>query len=208
MRSQAMDKHESKYFHTAEVMDEALIALLSKKDYAYISVKELCKKAGVNRSTFYLHYESMDDLLEETIASTMKKFNEAFEDQDKVTEAISKGEKEGTMLISNRYLIPYLNFVKENKIVFALTKKKPNLFRSEENFKTLFDEYLSPIMEMFDIPEWERGYISSYYLSGIVTLVSQWVNNGCEEDVGTIADLINRLVYPKKIQRDFLPKNL
>ncbi len=199
MRFQAMDKHESKYFHTAEVMDEALIALLSKKDYAYISVKELCKKAGVNRSTFYLHYESMDDLLEETISSITKKFYGTFADQGRVADAISKGNKDGIMLISHRYLIPYLNFVKENKTVFVLTKKKPNLFRSEENFKMLFDEYLSPIMEMFDIPEWEREYISSYYLNGIVALVGQWVNNGCEEDVETIADLINNLVYPKKI---------
>lgn len=199
MKSPAMDKHESKYFHTAEVMDEALIALLNKKDYAYISVKELCKKAGVNRSTFYLHYESMDDLLKEAISSIAQKFYASFEDRGQVAEAISKGNKEGIMLISNRYLIPYLNFVKENKAVFALTKKKPNLFRSEENFKMLYDGYLSPIMEIFDIPEWEREYISSYYLNGIVALASQWVNQGCEEDVETIADLINSLVYPKKI---------
>lgn len=32
-----------------------------------ITIKEICKKAGVNRSTFYLHYESIDDLLEETL---------------------------------------------------------------------------------------------------------------------------------------------
>lgn len=62
-----MKKNKSKYFHTAELMDQALLILLETKDYDYISVKEICKKAGVNRSTFYLHYESMNDLLIESI---------------------------------------------------------------------------------------------------------------------------------------------
>ena len=47
-----MNKSESKYFNTAIRMDEALIALLEKKDFEYITVKEICDKAGVNRSTF------------------------------------------------------------------------------------------------------------------------------------------------------------
>ena len=62
-----MNKSESKYFNTALRMDEALIALLEKKDLEYITVKEICEKAGVNRSTFYLHYESIADLVNEAM---------------------------------------------------------------------------------------------------------------------------------------------
>lgn len=47
-----MNKSQSKYFNTACLMDEALLSLLQKKDYTYITVKEICEKAGVNRSTF------------------------------------------------------------------------------------------------------------------------------------------------------------
>ena len=54
-----MNKSESKYFNTALCMDEALISLLKVKDLEYITVKEICEKAGVNRSTFYLHYETI-----------------------------------------------------------------------------------------------------------------------------------------------------
>lgn len=60
-----MNKHESKYFNTAILMDEALINLLNKKNIEYISIKEICDAAGVNRSTFYLHYESINDLVNE-----------------------------------------------------------------------------------------------------------------------------------------------
>ena len=57
-----MNKSESKYFATAARMDEAFLELIEKKDFAYITVKEICEKAGVNRSTFYLHYETVSDV--------------------------------------------------------------------------------------------------------------------------------------------------
>ena len=43
-------------------MDEAL---LEKKEFAYITIRELCAAAGVNRSTFYLHYQDIYDLSEQ-----------------------------------------------------------------------------------------------------------------------------------------------
>ena len=69
-----MNKSESKYFNTALLMNEALLLLLEKKDYEFITVTEICKKAGVNRSTFYLHYLSIDDLLYETLEMINKRF--------------------------------------------------------------------------------------------------------------------------------------
>ena len=59
-----MNKSESKYFHTAARMDVAFLGLLEKKDIQYITVKEICEAAGVNRSTFYLHYTDIYTMLE------------------------------------------------------------------------------------------------------------------------------------------------
>ena len=69
-----MNRSESKYFHTARRMDEALITLLEKKDLEYITVKEICETAGVNRSTFYLHYETISDLVDEAAGMINEKF--------------------------------------------------------------------------------------------------------------------------------------
>lgn len=70
-----MNKSESKYFHTAVKFNEALLKLLEKKPFEYITVSELCKEAGVNRSTFYMHYENTADLLNETTQYVMQYFN-------------------------------------------------------------------------------------------------------------------------------------
>ena len=62
-----LNKNESKYFNTAVKMNMALIEILKTKPFEFITVSEICKKAGVNRSTFYLHYENTKDLLDETV---------------------------------------------------------------------------------------------------------------------------------------------
>ena len=69
-----MKKNESKYFYTATLMNQALLSLLEKKDIEFITVTEITKKAGVNRSTFYLHYDNVYELLEETIENLNKQF--------------------------------------------------------------------------------------------------------------------------------------
>lgn len=62
-----MNRAESKYFNTAAKMDEAFLGLLDEKEFQYITVKEICQRAGVHRSTFYLHYETVSDLLDESL---------------------------------------------------------------------------------------------------------------------------------------------
>ena len=42
----------------------ALFDLSTEKSLDKISVIELCEKANINKSTFYLHYKSMDDCIE------------------------------------------------------------------------------------------------------------------------------------------------
>ena len=49
MRKTPQNRQQSKYFATAARMDDAFLALLEKKDFAYITVKEICAAAGVNR---------------------------------------------------------------------------------------------------------------------------------------------------------------
>ena len=103
-----MNKNESKYFYTASLMNQALLALLEKKDIDFISVTEITQKAGVNRSTFYLHYDTIYELLEETLENLNKEFMASF--PIKVPYEI-KSSKDA-FLITEEYLTPYLNFCK------------------------------------------------------------------------------------------------
>ena len=111
-----MNKSESKYFNTALRMDEALLALLEEKDLEYITVKEICRRAEVNRSTFYLHYETIADLVNETLEMINQRFLSYFPQQEEdVLGNVSSREREELVLVTREYLLPYLRFIREKK---------------------------------------------------------------------------------------------
>lgn len=62
-----MNKNESRYFNTSLKLSDALVFLLNKKSFEYITIKDICEVAKVNRSTFYLHYSNTNDLLDEVV---------------------------------------------------------------------------------------------------------------------------------------------
>ena len=186
-----MNKSESKYFNTAQLMDEALIALLKKKNFEFITVKEICEKAGVNRSTFYLHYENLGDLLAETTEMINKRFQEGYK---KTFIDVSMGSVDDVFLITPEYIKPYLNFVKENKELFKLIHEKPQIFNNQRAFERLYSELFSHILDKFGVDEKEKPYIFAFYTQGVLAVVMKWVNQGCKEDVDFIMEMITGVV--------------
>ena len=49
---------------TRTAVFNAILDLMVEKEARKITVMELCKRADINKSTFYLHYESIDDCLQ------------------------------------------------------------------------------------------------------------------------------------------------
>lgn len=120
-----MNRNESKYFNTAIKMDKAFLELFEKKDYSYITVKEICSKAKVNRSTFYLHYETIEDLLMESVDYMNKDFF-AYMSKNNASDIISHLQDcslEDLNLVTSKYLKPYLSYIKENKRLFLTALK-------------------------------------------------------------------------------------
>ena len=185
-----MNKHESKYFNTAVLMDEAFLILLQNKEYEYITVKEVCKKAGVNRSTFYLHYENMGDLLQESIALINRRFQEAFSSKKIFINDVKQASKRNSFLITPQYLLPYLNFVAENKKIFKLICSRPALFNSENAFNGMYEEIFKPILDKFGVAESEQPYVFSYYFGAVASVVMKWVELDCKKPVGDVITII------------------
>jgi len=176
-------------------MDEALICLLEKKDFEYITIKEICQEAGVNRSTFYLHYENTRDLLEETVEYLNEKFGSYFQSNDKETiQKLQNGDVEELIFIRKENLDPYLNFIKDNKRIFMAVLSAPEIFASEKSFKRLSEIVFYPVMERFSIPENEYKYRLMFYIKGIMGIIEEWIKNQCEEPVGFIRDMIIKII--------------
>ena len=60
-----MMKQDLRITVTKRIMQEALLQMLQKKPIDKIKVNELCAECGLNRATFYRHYETVNEILKE-----------------------------------------------------------------------------------------------------------------------------------------------
>ena len=187
-----MKKNESKYFYTASLMNQALLALLEKKDIQFITVTEITKKAGVNRSTFYLHYDTIEDLLEETLENLSKEFLSSFSNLP------NTAESENSFLITEEYLIPYLNFCKKNKRLLKLVYQKPSLFQREKAYKKMYDCIFYPAISKFVTEEGKRIYNLEFFTQGVVGIVHKWIELDCETEIEDLIEIIKNCVGYKQ----------
>ena len=56
-------KEDLRVQRTKEFIHKTFEEMICEMDYEQISVKELTQRAKINRKTFYLHYNTLDDLL-------------------------------------------------------------------------------------------------------------------------------------------------
>ena len=191
-----MNKSQSKYFNTALRMDEALITLPEKKELEYITVKEICETAGVNRSTFYLHYETISDLLEETVAMINERFLSYFpQTEEAVLGGMEHRELKDLVLVSREYLLPYLRFIRDNKKIYRAAFRTPTDMQADARYGDLKKHILGPILERFQIPAAHRPYYIAYYIEGIIAIVKEWLRQGCADDTEILADIIEKCVH-------------
>ncbi|MBO5408723.1 MAG: TetR/AcrR family transcriptional regulator [Clostridia bacterium] len=191
-----MNKSESKYFNTAKKMDKALISLLEEKSFEYITVSEICKKAGVNRSTFYLHYENTINLLDETVRFLLDDFSSYFSvDAKSITNKFQDSSLDELNFISNEYLLPYLTYIKENKRVFSTVLLHSVSFGFDEIFQRLYQNIFNPILERYNYPIADRQYAMLFYLNGITAIVKEWLKDDCQKTIEEVSQIIYECIF-------------
>ena len=190
-----MNKSKSKYFVSAAKMDEAFLKLLEKKDFAYITVKEICEVAGVNRSTFYLHYETMADLLSESVSHMNEQFLDYMKnDAGTFITKIKDCPLDELYLVTPEYLMPYLSYIKEHQRMFRTVLDNAAALGLENSYAGLMQYVLVPIMDRYEVAEKDRTYIMTFYIHGLMAIITEWLQNDCNDSIEHIIAVMQRCV--------------
>ena len=186
-----MNKSESKYFSTAARMDEAFLELIEKKDFAYITVKEVCEKARVNRSTFYLHYETVGDLLAESAQYIIDQFVASMpHDTMEFLEKLPNRPLEELYLITPEYLTPYLTYIKEHRRIFKATVEQASALRMNDAYQKLTRHVLTPILDRFHVSPDNQKYVMQFHISGLMAIINEWLKGDCKDSIEHIISVI------------------
>lgn len=194
-----MNKSESKYFNTAVRIDKAFLELLDKKNFAYITVKEICKKAGVNRSTFYLHYDTVADLLVESVEYLFQQFLDYMKtDNDSIVAKLRDCPVEELYLVTPEYLTPYLSYIKEHKHLFRIAIENSVTLRLENTYEQMFRYVFTPILEKYSVPKQDRNYIMSFYITGLMSIITEWLKGNCTDSIDHVIDVMVQCVMKRR----------
>lgn len=196
-----MNKNESKYFNTATKMDQAFLELLEKKDFFYITVKEICAKAGVNRSTFYLHYETVEDLLSESVEYMNEQFlSHMKQDTEVFMTRIKECPVEQLYLVTPKYLKPYLSYIQEHKRIFYTAITKASTLRLDDSYNRMFRHVFTPILDRYQVPIEDRRYMMAFYIQGMMAIITEWLKDDCKDSMEHIMAVIQRCVTQPQVK--------
>lgn len=177
-------KVDRRVLYTKMFLREALLELMREKPIAKITTTELCQRAGINRNTFYTHYQSVEELLA------------SIEDELFV-------KVRGTMerLIVEQKIS---NLIEEICIVIAEHFELSRILLSE-NGDTEFLTRLISLAHDQTLLAWRKSGMQvddafleimyTYSVYGSVAIIRNWVRQGMPQPPKTLADQLERLNY-------------
>lgn len=163
------NKMNQRVMLTKRLISEALLKLLQTQNINKISIRELCQVAGINRTTFYNHYGSQYDVLNE-IAETYIQNTSLTVISDLVA---------GKSI--DECLTGILHYIKDNltftKLVLDLDNYDliSNISISLPQFDDMVIKHLP---EHLDVAE--KKAIASYVQYGTLRLLKEWILSDCE----------------------------
>lgn len=180
----AGEKIDRRAKYTKMVLEESLITLMEKKDISKITIKEICEKADINRSTFYAHYRDQYDLLrkiENKFLAAIQAYLENFD--KKYTEDI--------LLITEK-IFQYIR--KNARICRLLLSERGDFTFQKKIMKLVYDLIISEITGNNKITKEDAEYVYSFTVSGCVGFVQKWLDDGMKKSPRYMAETIVNLI--------------
>lgn len=176
-------KNNQIYKDNDQYIQDVFIDMLEKMDVNQITVKAICEKVGINRSTFYTHYIDIYDLLNKI----EKKYNQEFKNQ--IISIYHQGKIEDERM----YFVLFLKYLKKYKKFYKSCLQKRTHFPIENGFEELFEKIAKPIFIQKGITDTnEMMYHMVYIQAGLTNIEKKWIENDCQESPEYIADIIIR----------------
>lgn len=158
-------------------------------------MKEICAWAGVNRSTFYLHYETIEDLLSESVTHMNQEFMGFFGDEaGQFIERLAVCPLEELDLVTAEYLTPYLTFVRGRKTLFRVAVEHPATLRADRVCERMYEAIFETILERLGVPERDWACLMAFYIQGIMAIVARWLEGDCQDPIEHVCAVIRQCV--------------
>lgn len=165
-------KNNQRYQTSEKKMQDTLMKLMASQEIEDVTVRDICREAHINRSTFYAHYEDIYDLMEKTERLIRRELAEEFQ-------ARGVGMQN---VFHHDYLIYFHRHIEKNRNFYRICLRHRVHFPLEEGFEQLWEDVVKPHCHQRGVTD-ERAmlYYLTFYQAGFTMVLRKWVEDGCRE---------------------------
>ena len=155
---------------TKRVIRESFLQLLNERALGKISVKDITDRCGINRNTFYYHYQDIPALVEEICAMQVTRLVQDYPTINSIEECLDAAMK--FMLENKRAVMHIYNSDNRNTYVASLWRV------CEYTVST----YINTAFQDAQFSEADRAFIIRYHKCECFGLIIDWISTGMKED--------------------------
>ncbi|MBE5757778.1 MAG: TetR/AcrR family transcriptional regulator [Clostridiales bacterium] len=168
-------KNNKRYKISSEKIETTFLTLILNHRYEDITISQICERAEINRSTFYSHYDDINDL----IIKIESKFANG------MAAIFNFGLRR-----TNEAFIEMFKFVKENKYFYKAFLNIPYATLAEKNIKDKVLTNIKDKHDMGDVDDMNIYYRANFFGAGIKELCRLWLERDCKESPEHMAKLL------------------
>lgn len=170
--------------YTKKIIKDSLFELLNDKDLKKITVSEICKKADINRATFYRYYLDVYDL--------GNKIKDEFSSE--IIYVIRNTNEDYSVSLFVKKILS--TFLDNKELVKILFNEHNNLYSFDDILEITYDmcknKWMSDIVGLTDE---DIEYATLYIFNGSLGIINYWIKNDFKEDIDSISKMIETLSY-------------
>jgi AcrR family transcriptional regulator len=175
-------KEDRRVKMTKFLLRQSLIDLLEEKSIVKITIKEICEKADVNRTTFYAHFSDqymlLESIEEEYIEKILNDINQDMMDTKKAFPVVTE----------------ILKFIYKNeKMSRILLSDRGDLHFQKKIMKLVHDNVLNQMKDIQPINYEKAALVSSFVISGCIGIIQKWFENDLKSTPEEIGKIISDL---------------
>ncbi len=177
-------KEDMRVRRTIEAIKRSFEEMICETDYEKITVTALCQRAMINKKTFYVYYQTLEDLLSELQAELSAEYLERIKDFS-LPDELDKVNRE-FFLYSEEKGLAY------EKITCAGSGSYQYIRSSM--LKEVNDSGWGRSEKYNALSEFDKRVLMNFINNAVLGIYRQWVEDGKQQSVEEIIALTNRLV--------------
>lgn len=178
-----MDRRISRTKHAIKT---AYINLLIEKQAKKISITELSKEANIDRKTFYLHYNSIDDVITEIIEEHLSEFEHLVNEDNILNDTLDVNQIMHSMNIC----------IMENIEFYRCIANHLSFERFSEQLKEILVQKTVAILSASStLPERDLRIYCKFLFSGIIDIYADWFQNKSSITLDELGELTSNVIY-------------